>query len=138
MQQIYRRAPVPKCKVSLRLLIIFSFLKNALKYLTVSLSTQILVLSIDPFLFILVSIFCEFARRRAALLFILLSVGTDVHILQHIHQSRLNPFSVIIFVCLGNIFKLLHRSCWYILLMKLLMNWAQFINNFIKSLHWED
>ena len=78
--------------------------------LTVSLSTQILILAIVPLLFSSVRILCEFAMLLDV--YILLSPWEEeVHcsswgnrctnLVAH-SSKRLNPLSVIILVCLGN------------------------------------
>ena len=83
---------------------------NAFKFLTASLSTQILTLAIEPLLLTSVSILYEFALLSDV--YILLSTqGEEVHSSSwadwctHLaaHSSkRLTAFFVVILVCLGN------------------------------------
>ena len=78
--------------------------------MTVSLSTQILILATTPLSFISVSIFYKFAMLPDV--YILLSPQEEevyssslgrrcTHLAAH-SSKRLNPLSVIILVCLGN------------------------------------
>ena len=72
-------------------------------------STKILTLAIAAYLFILVGVICECAMVLGV--YILLSPpipeGTDVHILQHIHQKDLN------------------LVCYYIIMGRLLLKWKK-------------
>ena len=80
--------------------ILLEIILNAFKCLTVSLSTEILILAIAPLSFISVSILCELAKLPDV--YILLSPqeeevhpsswGTDAHIWKHIHQKDWNLY----------------------------------------------
>ena len=50
-----------KLRIGSEIGILLEFLLNAFKYLTVSISTEIVILAIAPLLFISVGIFCELA-----------------------------------------------------------------------------
>ena len=77
--------------------------------MTVSFSTQILILAIVPLLFISVCIFCEFAMLLDVYILLFpqeeevhfFPVGTDVHILEHMRTSK-RFLSVIMLECVGN------------------------------------
>ena len=93
--------------------ILLEIILNAFKCLTVSLSTEIHFLSTAPLSLISASILCELAMLPDV--YILLSPqveevyssywwGMCTHLEEH-SSKRLNPLSVIILVCLGNIKK---------------------------------
>ena len=84
----------------------FHFARNYSKCLTVSFSTEILILAIVSLSFISVCILCEFAMLLDV--YILLHPQEEevhpsgsTHLVAH-SSKRLNPLSVIILVCLGN------------------------------------